>query len=350
MHDAADTMRAAPSSETAPGRWFPELPGRGYCVRMFGRLLRWLRGPSPPVATPVATPAATPGRTTESDSPYRQPAPEPLATRVTSPESRDWWAVPLMPAGVFERIEVFALQSITGMLHITTNDIVLVHEGMPHVFEHERCAPAGPEWWNFTTHVLRNSYESMQSHAKHRRLVTVPTYEAPHLPLSLEDREILTRPFEPAEPTGRRVDLAPALSPELARVLRVGDPDALSAALALLDLLARFDGHCRGEIYIASSPAGRRSNLRIGLGAAGVDLLGDRVDEATRARVAAALTPGITADGARVQALIDKRESLSSSSGYLARLCLATLEVSASGFVYEDELLWTEFDPGMEYS
>ncbi|MCY1064921.1 hypothetical protein OV090_09130 [Nannocystis sp. RBIL2] len=51
-----------------------------------------------------------------------------------------------------------------------------------------------------------------------------------------------------------------------------------------------------------------------------------------------------------MQALIDKSESLSSSSGHLARLCLATLEVSASGFVYEDELLWTEFHPGREYS
>lgn len=313
---------------------------------MFGRLLRWLRGPSPPVAPP----AAPPGPATESDSPYRRPAPEPIATSVTSPVTKDWWAVHLMPTGVFERIDVFALQYITGMIYITTNDIVLVHEGMPHVLEHEWCAPAGPEWWNFTTHVLRTSYESMKSHDQHRRLVTVPTYEAPHLPLSLEDREVLTRPIEPAEPTGRRVDLAPVLLPELARVLRAGDPDALSAVLALLDLLARFDGHRRGEIYIASTPAGRQSNLRIGLGAAGVELLGDRVDEATRARVAAALTPGVTADGARVQALIDKRESLSSSSGHLARLCLATLEVSASGFVYEDELLWTEFHPGMEYS
>ncbi|WP_434425358.1 hypothetical protein [Nannocystis pusilla] len=269
---------------------------------------------------------------------------------MTSPATRDWWTVHLMPPGVLETIDAFALQYITGLIYITTNDIVLVHEGMPHVFEHERCEPAGPEWWNFTTHVLRPSYESMQSHDRHRRLVTVPTYEAPHLPPSLEDREILTRPFEAAEPTGRRVDLAPALLPELARVLRAGDPDALSAVLALLDLLARFDGHRGGEIHIASTPAGRQSNLRISLGAAGVALLGDRVDEATRARVAAALTPGVTADGTRVQALVDKRESLSSSSGHLARLCLATLEVSADGFVYEDELLWTEFDPGIEYS
>lgn len=317
---------------------------------MFGRLLRWLRGPSPPAATPAATPTATPEPATESDSPYRRPAPEPTATSVTAPATRDWWTVHLMPAGVFERIDAFALQYVTGLIYITTNDIVLVHEGMPHVLEHQRCEPAEPEWWNFTTHVLRTSYEWLRSHDPHRRLVTVPTYEAPHLPLSLKDREILTRPFESAEPTGRRVDLAPALLPELARVLRAGDPDALSAVLALLDLLARFDGHRRGEIDIASTPAGRQSNLRIGLGAAGVDLLGDRVDEPTRARVVAALAPGITADGTRVHALIDKREELSSSSGHLARLCLASLEVSASGFVYEDELLWIEFDPGMEYS
>ncbi|MFY0533928.1 hypothetical protein [Nannocystis pusilla] len=136
---------------------------------------------------------------------------------MTSPKPKDWWTVHLMPPGVFERIDVFALQYVTRLIYITTHDVVLVHEGMPHVLEHERCEPAEPEHWNFTSHVPRNTYESMRSHDKHRRLVTVPTYEAPHLPLSLEDLEILTRPFEAAEPTGRRVDLAPALLPELAR-------------------------------------------------------------------------------------------------------------------------------------
>ncbi|MCY1064920.1 hypothetical protein OV090_09125 [Nannocystis sp. RBIL2] len=174
---------------------------------------------------------------------------------MTSPETKDWWTVTLMPAGVFEKIDAFALQYITGLIYITTNDIVLVHEGMPHVFEHARCEPAGPEWWNFTTHVLRPSYESMKSHDQHRRLVTVPTYEAPHLPLWLEDYEVLTRPYEPAEPTGRRVDLAPVLLPELARVLRAGDPDGLSAVLALLDLLARFDATAAAR---STSPRRRR--------------------------------------------------------------------------------------------
>ncbi|WP_143141155.1 hypothetical protein [Nannocystis exedens] len=269
---------------------------------------------------------------------------------MTSPSPKDWWMVPLMPAGVLEQIDVYALQYITSMVYITTNDIVLVHAGMPHVLEHRRCAPAEPEWANFTTHRLRDSVDSATSLEQHARLVTVPAYRAPHLPLSLQEGEILTRPFEPAEPpASRRVDLAPALLPELARVLRAGDPAALSAVLALLDLLARFDGHRRGEVHLSAAQHDR-GDLRVGLGAPGVELLGDRADEPTRARVAAALTPGITADGTRVQALIDKREALSSSSGHLARLCLASLEVSPGGFVYEDELLWTEYDPGIEYS
>ncbi|MCY1014084.1 hypothetical protein OV079_52925 [Nannocystis pusilla] len=48
---------------------------------------------------------------------------------------------------MFEKIDAFALQYVTGLIYITTNDIVLVHEGMPHVLEHQRCEPAEPEWW-----------------------------------------------------------------------------------------------------------------------------------------------------------------------------------------------------------
>lgn len=264
---------------------------------------------------------------------------------------RDWWAVQLMPAGVLEELEVFALQHVMPMLYLTTNDIVFVREGVAHVLEHEACAPAEPDWQHLTPHVPRHLLDPASRPGERRRLESLPTREAPRLPVAVQDGEVVRRSDGPSElHAGRRVDLAPALAPELSRVLRSGDPDALSAMLALLDLLARFDGHRRGEVEIAASQSRRASNLRVGLGEPGVALLGDRVNRATRGRVAAALAAGVSADRSRVRALIDKREALSSSSGHLARLCLAALEVSPGGFVYEDEVPWSEYEPGVEYS
>ena len=329
---------------------------------MFGRLVRWLRGRSAEVRSELAAsarerppPAPVPGDAV-GGTPYRSPGPasEPEPEPEPKPEWHEqWFALHLLPPGVLEKFEVFALRRIVPLIHIATNDIVFVHAGSTHVLEHEGCVPAPPESGPIAYHEYRGERSFVPDPGDRRRLDRVPSVVTLRLPFHVKDGEVVVRRDEP---TDRRVDLAPALAPEVWRILRRGDPAALTSLLALLDLLARFDGHHGGEVELLGGDQARYrpSNVRVGLGALGALLGGDRVSAESRARVAGSLGAGTVAiaasEGLRVHALIDKYESLTSSSGHLARLCLATLTASLAGFVYEDEVLWVEYEEGREYS
>ncbi len=310
---------------------------------MWRRLFRWLGGraapegrPSDAGVTPEARPVATPAATT-SEPPVRR---------------TNWWVVPLVPTGVLAQVDVYALQYVMPIIYMTTNDIVFVVAGRTYLLDHERCEAADPAFAELMAHMLREADDAEER----RRLARVMAIEATGLPVVVQAGETLERPGEPSTSReGPRVDLIPALLPEVSRVLASGDRFATTSLLALLDLLARFDGHSGGELEILASASRRqdRGHVRVGLGACGDEVFGDRLDAATRARVAAALAEGVADDGEgglRVHALIDKCEPLSGCSGYEARLCLGRLAVTPAGFVYDDELLWSERERGIEYS
>lgn len=260
----------------------------------------------------------------------------------------------LVPAGVLEHVDVFALQHIMPMIYLTTNDIVFVVAGRTYLLDHERCEPADSELARFIPHVHAAEAASLRLEER-RRLARVMVVETSHPLATAREDTLVDRLHEPAATRrGLHVDLVPLLLPEVSRVVASGDRLALSSLLALLDLLARFDGHESGEVEILASTVRRESaNVCVSLGACSIEVFGGRLDEATRARVLATLEEGVADDGRgeyRVHALIDKRESLSGSSGHRARLCLGRLAVSPAGFVYEDEVLWTEYEQGIEYS
>lgn len=326
---------------------------------MFGRLVRWLRGRSAdgrgapePAAARERPPPPVPGDGV-AGMPYRSPGPEPAAEE-EPPWYERWFALHLLPPGVLASVEVYALRRIVPMIYMATNDIVFVHAGSTCLLEHEGCVPAPAERGPLAGHEYRPGRSFVPAPGDRRRLERVPTVVTRLLPFQVKDGEAVRRRDEP---TDRRVDLMSALAPEVWRILHDGggDPTALASLLALLDMLAHFDGHHGGEVeLLARDGMHRESKVQVGLGALGAFLCGARVSAELRARVAERLGAGIAAgdapDGLRVHVLIDKHESLTSSSGHLARLCLGTLTASPAGFVYEDEVLWVEFVAGMEYS
>lgn len=318
---------------------------------MLARLLRWLRGRPAPAPRPDDT--APPPPPSPPRDPYRGdhdlPSPPPApATRTTS-----WWPHRLVPPGLFVKLDVYALFHGVPILYLCTNDIVFVIAGRTYILDHARCEPATPEFARYMPHSARDTSDG-EPPSKNRRLTSVLTIESTALPLAFDEAVAVERHAEPTPSRdGPRVDLAPQLRPEIARILASGERLALASLLALLDLLARFDGHTRGEIELLPHPPYRgEGNIHIHLGACGPAVFGDRLDEPTRTRVLAALAAGVTdtAGELRVHAVIDKRESLNGCSGHAARLCLARLTVTPTDFVYEDEALWSEYVRGTEYS
>ncbi len=321
---------------------------------MLGRFLRWLRGPSASSPPVVRT---RPAKRAEDVS-YRHQAEAPGHPPAVVRKGGDWRPVRLVPDGLLTQLEVFALQKGTGILHLAYNDVVLARGGLCHLLEHEGCVPIDEDrpGWPFV-HRPRVALADPAPRGDWRRLTRVMGVEVPELTTPARLDECVERPGEPAvRRDGARVDLAPALLPDIVRVVRSGDAGWIGSLLGLLDLLARFDGHEVGEIDLLplTDSSSRGGLLRVGLGEQGAALLDERVDDETRARLTSALGDGRPVrdeQGAgQLHAVVAKSERLNGSSGHRARLCFATLTVSPGGFVYEDEVLWSELDPGIEYS